>query len=88
MSEHYHLSNVMSESRREELCDWVRANGLDPGRIPADSTVRIEDGQLTVDEVVYGAEGRPKPSFSNPNSVQRTTRTVPLLVPWPVGVSA
>jgi hypothetical protein len=32
---------------RREVCDWFRANGLDPKTLPAQPQASITDGQLT-----------------------------------------
>ncbi|MBM0235943.1 hypothetical protein JNW88_00375 [Micromonospora sp. ATA32] len=73
----------VDQLRRKRLCEWVRANGLDPDDIPADAEFVIHDGQITVDVVVRDADGNTIPSSSARNSVMKTKRTVPLLVPFP-----
>jgi hypothetical protein len=32
---------------RREVCDWFRANGVNPRELPADPAASIADGQLT-----------------------------------------
>jgi hypothetical protein len=79
---------TMPEPTRERLCAWVQANDLDPKVIPMGSTIRVESDSVTVEEYAFDADGKMMRDPHDPNSALRTTRTVPLLVPWPVGVSA
>lgn len=67
----------------EYVCEWARANGLDPNDIPEDAIFEIQDRQITVDVVVRDAEGNTVPSSTHRNSVMKTKRTVPLRVPFP-----
>jgi hypothetical protein len=68
------VSNIITDYEyRERICAFLRANGVDPGRVPVDAYASICDGQLTVDILAdvggYSA---------------RRTIAVPLVVP-PVG---
>lgn len=61
---------------RREVCDWLRANGIDPARTPMNPDASVADGQLTLRQkiqrngrdVVVGGE------------IPTETVTVPLLV--------
>lgn len=64
---------------RERLCAWLRANGVDPADVPADSTIEETGDTLSLDVVVRDAGGA---VIVATNSVLRTRITVPLIVPW------
>jgi hypothetical protein len=34
----------VAQGRVEALCDWARANGIEPGEVSADDDITIEDG--------------------------------------------
>jgi hypothetical protein len=68
---------------RQEICAWLTANGIDPGRTPMNPDATIADGQLTLrqksrrnghDVVVNG-------------DVPTETVTVPLLVQPPSDIA-
>ncbi|GGN39578.1 hypothetical protein FHR83_006688 [Actinoplanes campanulatus] len=67
----------------QRICDWLRANHLDPNVIPAASAIRIHDGQITVNVWVRGDEGELQIHDGEP--VTRP-HTVPLAQPWPDGL--
>ncbi|MEV5819316.1 hypothetical protein AB0L22_09085 [Micromonospora haikouensis] len=69
---------------QEVLCDWIRANGLDPQEIPTGAGFEIHDGQLTIEVVVLDDDGNSVIADSGFYGVERTTRTVPLVEPFPV----
>lgn len=61
---------------RSPLCEWLRANRVDPGRVPLTGAIIITGGQLTV------------PQYADLSSVRSyqpapgvTVRTVPLISP-------
>jgi hypothetical protein len=73
---------------REETCNWLQANGLDPRRVPLRSDIRIEnfDGpSITVDYYKRDDHGNPVLNRSDPEwpFSERETRTVPLIVQPP-----
>lgn len=39
------------------LMEWIKANDLDPGRLPYDQKVLVETGKLTVTEFVVKENG-------------------------------
>jgi len=75
---------------RDQVCAWLRANGIDPGRIPIDSTLTRSGDQLTFDVYARGADGKLIFSRSGKNELERAseTRTItveppPAVVAWP-----
>lgn len=68
------------EQFRNELCDWVRANDLDPADIPDGSTITVADGQITTTVFVRNADGKLQVDPLDPHSVIKHTITVPLKV--------
>jgi hypothetical protein len=63
-----------------QLCEWFRANGLDPSAVRADSRASIADGQLSV-RVAVRPNGHDVIDPNNPNDVLTETVTVPVVVP-------
>jgi hypothetical protein len=63
---------------RREVCDWLRANGLDPRAIPAQPHASIADGQITLLRKVQrdGHDVIDQTGYD----VLKETITVPLLV--------
>ena len=55
---------------RPRVCEWLRANNLDPVRIPIDAQIVTTAGEIEIEE--YAADWS-----------ERITRQVPLLHPWP-----
>jgi hypothetical protein len=43
---------------RDQLCDWLRANGIDPKNVPYDARMSWVDGQLTTDMHLLDENGR------------------------------
>jgi hypothetical protein len=43
--------------QRIAICDWLRANGIDPGEVPADAPISYADGVLTYRKVVRNGDG-------------------------------
>ncbi|URN11391.1 hypothetical protein LUW77_03625 [Streptomyces radiopugnans] len=73
------------EDRRRRLCEWLEANGVDPGVMPEDGPVKFErdgDGQVILHYTVYefDDDGRPKLECGE---IVRSRRAAPLTVPPP-----
>lgn len=68
-------------ANREAIEAWVADHGLVGKNIPLPSTIRIDAGQVTVDEYVRKDDG--KIVFEG-DEVRKTTRTVPLVRAWPL----
>jgi hypothetical protein len=65
-----------------EICDWLRALGLNPAHLPADPHASMVDGQLTLLRKVRGPKGG---DLLTPDGaeVMTETITVPVTVPPP-----
>ncbi|MFG1846786.1 hypothetical protein [Micromonospora carbonacea] len=74
---------ALSGPGQEMLCEWVRANGLDPHDVPTGAGFEIDDGQLTIEVVVCDDDGNSVIARSGFYGVERTVRTVPLVEPFP-----
>jgi hypothetical protein len=65
-----------------EICDWLRALGLDPKMIPSDPRASMADGQLTILRKVTGPNGREVLNVELTGPMTETI-TVPVTVPPP-----
>lgn len=69
---------------RREVCDWLRANGVDPDRTPLHPNASVSDGQLTILRKVGrpGEHGRlvDVRDPADPNRVLDEIITVPVVV--------
>ncbi|GIF08678.1 hypothetical protein [Actinoplanes siamensis] len=66
---------------RREVCDWFRANGVDPGRLRQDPQASIADGRLTFRRVVFRElTGTPMMDPAEPFEPLTEVVTVPLVV--------
>jgi hypothetical protein len=82
-----HLINVeYDDAARREICDWLRANCVDPGRTPMHPQASISDGQLTIRQKVR-RDGHDVRDPEDPNRALEETITVPVVVE-PTGVVA
>lgn len=68
---------------RREICDWLAANGIDPGRTPMNPDATIVDGQLTLRQKIQRG-GR---AVVHGGQVATETVTVPLLVAPPPDIA-
>lgn len=64
---------------RAEVCDWLRANGIDPARTPIHCDASIADGMLTIRQKVQ-RDGRDVFDPADPNRILEETVTVPVVV--------
>lgn len=69
---------------RDQVCDWLRANGIRPGDIPASARVTWIDGQLTTDVFLLSRDGRVQFDPLRENEVAIETRTFPATEPPPL----
>jgi hypothetical protein len=67
---------------REQVCDWLRANGINPAHVPADARASMVDGKVTLVMKVRGPNGRDVIAPDG-DSVLKETRTFPVTVPPP-----
>ncbi len=65
------------------ICDWLRANNLDPNVIPVASAIRIHDRQITVNVWTRNDNGGLLIVDGEPVT---QPHTVPLVEPWPAGL--
>jgi len=70
---------------REQVCDWLRANGIEPARTPMYPDASINDGQITIRQfALVDGESVPDPTG---DAVMTETITVPVQVE-PTGIVA
>lgn len=67
---------------RTQVCDWLRANGIDPNYVARDARASLADGQLTIVMKVRGPEGCDVIAPEG-NDVLKETKTFPVIVPPP-----
>lgn len=65
---------------RREICDWFRANGVDPNHLPADPHASVANGQLTFLSNVRSEHGGDVIAPDGA-SILTETRTVPISFP-------
>ena len=66
---------------RKEVCDWFRANGVDPARLPADPHASIANGQLTFRRAVLSElTGTRQIDPADPLRLLTEVVTVPVVV--------
>lgn len=80
--ERFDRSGVHGPSVRTQACDWLRANGIDPGRVAGDARATMVDGQVTLVMKVRGPNGG---DVIDPEGldVLKETKTFPVTVPPP-----
>lgn len=66
-----------------QVCDWLRANGIDPSHVAGDACASMVDGQLTLVMKVRGPGGRCDVVNPEGTGVLTETRTFPVTVPPP-----
>jgi hypothetical protein len=69
-------------SARWQVCEWLRANGINPNHVPAYPNASMADGRLTLRMKVRGPKGGDviEPEGGD---VLMETRTFPITVPPP-----
>lgn len=78
------LSN--HDELRGHVLDWLRANEIDPNRIPANPCMTLVGDQLTTDEHVYSETGKIQLAPGT-DEVARTTKTYTITAPPPPDVA-
>ncbi|MET0426284.1 MAG: hypothetical protein ABW046_20615 [Actinoplanes sp.] len=68
-------------SIRTQVCDWMRANGINPAHVAADARASMVGGQVTLRMKVRGPNGRDV--IAPENEVLKETKTFPVTVPPP-----
>ncbi len=72
---------VTAHCDRRLLERWLQAHGLDTKRCPMPTTLTIDDGQVTYEQLVVDADGKP---VVEANDFKRETITVEQRGPWPL----
>jgi hypothetical protein len=71
-----------TESVRMQVCNWLRANEIDPGRVAADARASLVDGHLTLVMKVRHPDGGDMIAPEG-DDVLKETKTFPISVPPP-----
>jgi hypothetical protein len=69
---------------RDQMCAWLRSNGIDPKDIPGDSRMSWTDGQLTTDVFLRNAAGKVQFDPAGKDEIARETRTFAASEPPPL----
>lgn len=67
---------------RTQVCDWLRANGIEPNHVAADARASMVDGRVTLVMKVRGPKGGDVIAPEG-DRVLMETRTFPVTVPPP-----
>jgi hypothetical protein len=69
-------------SLRTLVCDWFRANGINPAHVPSEARASLVDGQVTLLMKVRGPNGH---DVIDPSGFEllKETKTFPVAVPPP-----
>lgn len=73
---------IVTESLRDQLVQWLDANGIDAKIVPHDALMTYADGQLTTDLYVSGPNGGRVWEPSR-DEAARTSATYPVTDPPP-----
>lgn len=73
-------SSRPDDELRSAICAWLTANGIDPDKVPFQSTITVADGQITYEEYLFHNNGLGR--FHN-GDLGRRSVTVPLREPMP-----
>ena len=70
------------ESAYTQVCDWLRANGINPAHVSGDARASVADGAVTLVMNVRGPNGS---DVVNPEGTDflKETKTFPATVPPP-----
>jgi hypothetical protein len=69
---------------RSILEQFLRTHGVDTARYPVPTTLTIDDGQITYEQYVLDADGKP---IIESDDIKRETTTVDQIEPWPLNVA-
>lgn len=65
---------------RARLCDWLRANGINPNQVPPNERPSLVDGKLTLQLQTLSAKGNPQIAPDGETILTHTV-TVPMVLP-------
>lgn len=71
---------------RNNVCTWLKANGIDPRRIPDNAYISLADDRLTTEEFLFDTDGKVQMVPGGHESA-RTTATYTITVPPPADVA-
>lgn len=81
------MDDLISDEFRREICDWFRANDVDPSLLPAQPKASIHEGLLTFRQRVPGSGDGCLMDPDEPGMPLLRTVTVPLRVQPPERVA-
>lgn len=70
----------VDDEYREAICEWLRANDIDPNLCPIEGRASVADGQITVDLHLLNDKGRKQLDPNHEDRLATRTVTVPLKV--------
>jgi len=83
MAEVYALPYMWNDAEHKNpMCDWLRANNIDPNTVPVRSRITVSDGHIAVEMIKLDAAGG-KHLDEATRRLALETRVFPLLAPMP-----
>lgn len=78
---------TIGAKRQLALCEWLRANGVDPNLVPDGKPIVVDEDEAVIrfKQLTVGPDGKTIIDPDNRNAVLTEDRTVPLLSPPPAG---
>lgn len=74
---------ILTESLRDQLVEWLGANGIDAKVVPHDALMTYADGQLTTDLYLTGPNGGRVMEPNSSDEAARTSATYAVTAPPP-----
>lgn len=78
--------HCLTDQMRQRLCDWLRANDVDPNNIPEGAPLSFAGGRLTAEVFVRDAQGKLQRAFGG-DELRRETATFTMSTPPPADVA-
>jgi hypothetical protein len=76
------ISKGWTDVQRERVCEWLRANNVDPNDIPERAPLSLAGGRLTTEVFVRDAQGRMRRASDGDGPVRElATFAVPIPPP-------
>lgn len=81
------LLDDFTQADLDRICEWLRANYINPKAVPTWSEITVEDGEIRYLAYLRDEEGR---VMADPEALEVLTeeRTAPLVQPWIPGPRA
>ena len=70
------------EEHMNPMCDWLRANGIEPKTVPVSSRITVSNGYIATTVFKFNEAGRRYVDQAT-DEVAQETRIFPLLAPMP-----